>query len=226
MIFTKKNKNKRGTTLVELTIVLAIIAIIAVMTLTFTILVQKRVHLNTERDQLMMDLANIETLTKKWITHYDNQDYVLWLYEDDDSKWEKVDSNLKGKFNESDKSYVTGLIKPNNDQKTAPSGSGIAVQRLYTVDGEKDTLYTLLFSKENGLVAQWYPETDNEGNVQTRSYYSKYIEEIRFYTMYASRNSSNKRRITKLQITYLDPRTNTLDTVEMVFTTHAQASYS
>lgn len=225
MFFNKKNKNKRGTTLVELTIVLAIIAIIAVMTVTMTVLVQKRVHLNTERDKMLSDIANIETLTKKWIVHYDNQDYQLWLYQPDKTKWETMGiTDNKGKI------YAQYNL---SSDSAAIKTETIAVEALLDKSGE--TLYTLSFS-DGEYKAQWFmlgdveinPETGEKirkSKVETRTYHSEYVTKVE-YTVLSSDligQKTNNRRVVKMKVWYTDPRTHEQLSADFMFTTHAQA---
>ncbi|MCQ2441395.1 MAG: hypothetical protein MJ076_05845 [Clostridia bacterium] len=69
--------NKKGVLLVELCIAMAIVAIICTMTLTFTILLRQRTLLNSDRDDMLKYVSNVETAVKEWLVHYDNCDYSL-----------------------------------------------------------------------------------------------------------------------------------------------------
>lgn len=69
--------NKKGVLLVELCIAMAIVAIICTMTLTFTILLRQRTLLNSDRDNMLKYVSNVETAVKEWLVHYDNCDYSL-----------------------------------------------------------------------------------------------------------------------------------------------------
>lgn len=70
-------QRKHGTTLMELCIVMALVAIAVSMTVTFTILSSQRVTLSQKQSDAMEDVATLETSLKRWILHYDNEEYTI-----------------------------------------------------------------------------------------------------------------------------------------------------
>lgn len=65
--FHKKKMSKRGFTLVELSIVLALIAIITGMTVTFSVLMNKFAAENTEKYDFLQDCAVVEKAIIEWV---------------------------------------------------------------------------------------------------------------------------------------------------------------
>ena len=67
----KKNaKNRRGFTLAELTIVLAVIAIVSTMVVSYVTIITQRNRAATERLNAMQDIQVIESMTEAWIEKY------------------------------------------------------------------------------------------------------------------------------------------------------------
>lgn len=76
MKVTEKRRRK-GFSLVELCIVIAVLAVVTVLTTTFIILMSNRTKLATQKNDVLTDLYNTELAMQRWIRHYDNADYVF-----------------------------------------------------------------------------------------------------------------------------------------------------
>lgn len=73
----KIKSNKKGFTLIELCIVIALTAIVASMTVLFTTIISRRVNQSNIHNEVITSISNMETGIKKWLTHYDNSDYRI-----------------------------------------------------------------------------------------------------------------------------------------------------
>ncbi len=72
-------KRKKGVTLVELCVVMALIAIIGSSVVTFSALVKRRTDASSQNGAVLEDLSNVEMTLKQWIMHFDNADYTFEL---------------------------------------------------------------------------------------------------------------------------------------------------
>ena len=63
----KQTKSKRGMTLVELSVVLAVIAIASTMVVSFLLMVSARRKAATERLEALTDIELVESVTESWI---------------------------------------------------------------------------------------------------------------------------------------------------------------
>lgn len=79
--FHKKKMSKRGFTLVELSIVLALIAIITGMTVTFSVLMNKFAAENTEKYDFLQDCAVVEKAIIEWVAENSTTDTKLSIGE-------------------------------------------------------------------------------------------------------------------------------------------------
>lgn len=68
---------KKGSTLVELCIVMAVLTIVITMTVTFLALMSNRVGNARASDDVLRDLSNVEMCLKHVVSSYDNTDYRL-----------------------------------------------------------------------------------------------------------------------------------------------------
>ena len=66
---------KKGSTLVELCVVMAVLSIVITMTVTFLALMSNRVGNARASDDVLRDLANVEMSLKTVVSSYDNTDY-------------------------------------------------------------------------------------------------------------------------------------------------------
>lgn len=72
-----KRNNNRGFTLVELTIVIALLAIICTMIVSFTLLMSKKVGDATNGGSAAEDCVRVQEAIEKFITHFDSCDYEI-----------------------------------------------------------------------------------------------------------------------------------------------------
>lgn len=70
-------KNRKGTTLAELCVAIALLAVVVTMTLTFSQLNREHLRQAEEQDALMTDLTRFEQLIRQWLRDYDNLDYTI-----------------------------------------------------------------------------------------------------------------------------------------------------
>lgn len=75
-------KNKKGATLAELCVVMALLAVVVALSVTFTTLMSRRVNQALTKDRVLDDLYNTELAIKNWIMTYDNADNYFKIEND------------------------------------------------------------------------------------------------------------------------------------------------
>lgn len=71
----KLMKSKKGFTLIELCIVIALIAIVSTMVVTFLAVYQKNSFSLVGSKAIMNDISDVRTTVKDWVQQYDNGEY-------------------------------------------------------------------------------------------------------------------------------------------------------
>ena len=64
---TNKGKLKKGATLVELSVVIAVLSIISTMVVSFSIFLSERTKTTVKANDLMQDIVSTKTITKSWV---------------------------------------------------------------------------------------------------------------------------------------------------------------
>lgn len=77
----RRKRNTRGVTLAELCIVMAVIAIVSTMVVSFTVLMQARTRVIAADRDTVSDLGTVESALDRFIRTYDSDEYTLSLYD-------------------------------------------------------------------------------------------------------------------------------------------------
>ena len=75
-------KRKKGFTLAELCVVMAVLVIVVGLIVTFTTLISNRTVATRERGEVIDDISGLEVMIQSWIRHYDNVDYKFQVTSD------------------------------------------------------------------------------------------------------------------------------------------------
>ena len=73
----RKKRTTRGVTLAELCIVMAVIAIVSTMVVSFTVLMQARTSLIAADRDTIADIGSVESALDRFIRTYDSDEYTL-----------------------------------------------------------------------------------------------------------------------------------------------------
>ena len=73
----RKKRTTRGVTLAELCIVMAVIAIVSTMVVSFTVLMQARTSLIAADSDTIADIGSVESALDTFIRKYDSDPYTL-----------------------------------------------------------------------------------------------------------------------------------------------------
>lgn len=73
----RRKRNTRGVTLAELCIVMAVIAIVSTMVVSFTVLMQARTRVIAADRDTVSDLGTVESALDRFIRTYDSDEYTL-----------------------------------------------------------------------------------------------------------------------------------------------------
>lgn len=74
-----KNKSRKGVTLLELTIVMALLAIVSAMVISFSALVRNNVLAITTENVVLADFSKIEKTYDSWISTFDEENYEFYV---------------------------------------------------------------------------------------------------------------------------------------------------
>ena len=74
---TLKKRTTRGVTLAELCVVMAVIAIVSTMVVSFTVLMQARTSLIAADRDTIADIGSVESALDRFIRTYDSDEYTL-----------------------------------------------------------------------------------------------------------------------------------------------------
>lgn len=77
----RRKRSTRGVTLAELCIVMAVIAIVSTMVVSFTVLMQARTRVIAADRDTVSDLGTVESALDRFIRTYDSDEYTLSLYD-------------------------------------------------------------------------------------------------------------------------------------------------
>lgn len=75
----RRKRNTRGVTLAELCIVMAVIAIVSTMVVSFTVLMQARTRVIAADRDTVSDLGTVESALDRFIRTYDSDEYTIVL---------------------------------------------------------------------------------------------------------------------------------------------------
>lgn len=75
----RRKRNTRGVTLAELCIVMAVIAIVSTMVVSFTVLMQARTRVIAADRDIVSDLGTVESALDRFIRAYDSDEYAIVL---------------------------------------------------------------------------------------------------------------------------------------------------
>ena len=110
-------KDKKGFTLTELTIVLALLAIVSMMFVSFMTLTQEHTISITDKNSLLTDLSSMNELFNNWVAYFDDNQYMFFVastnnidyiddtqqdIQDDINKQQRDESNVSNEFEEVD----------------------------------------------------------------------------------------------------------------------------
>lgn len=73
----RRKRNTRGVTLAELCIVMAVIAIVSTMVVSFTVLMQARTRVIAADRDTVSDLGTVESALDRFIRAYDSDEYAI-----------------------------------------------------------------------------------------------------------------------------------------------------
>lgn len=73
----RRKRNTRGVTLAELCIVMAVIAIVSTMVVSFTVLMQARTRVIAADRDTVSDLGTVESALDRFIRTYDSDEYTI-----------------------------------------------------------------------------------------------------------------------------------------------------
>lgn len=73
----RRKRNTRGVTLAELCIVMAVIAIVSTMVVSFTVLMQARTRVIAADRDTVSDLGTVESALDRFIRTYDSDEYAI-----------------------------------------------------------------------------------------------------------------------------------------------------
>lgn len=74
-----KNKSRKGVTVLELTIVMALLAVVSAMVISFSTLVRNNVLTITTENVVLADFNKIEKTYDTWISTFDEKNYELYV---------------------------------------------------------------------------------------------------------------------------------------------------
>ncbi len=167
---------KRGFTLAELSVVLALIGIVVALTVTFTTMLSNRAAQSQAYDKVLQDLPNIEFSIKSWLTHYDNADFYLKVEDDghslaaydikgttdlrDDVRVSKMHLSTDGSTLVGDdfSSMIVHSVQSLNFTITSPSSTNrrivCTIEYLLPGADEPETMQCSFATRAQGSVAQ------------------------------------------------------------------------
>ena len=73
----KKDARKKGATLMELTVVLAVLSIITTMVVTFSIFLGERTKATVKSNDLMQEVVSIKAVVEKWVNDLSENDAIF-----------------------------------------------------------------------------------------------------------------------------------------------------
>ena len=111
----RKVERKKGATLIELTIVLAVLAIVSTMIVSFSVFLSARVDTSVKANSLMQDVVSIKATFESWVNDL-TEEQATFSCEDA--------SSLKATVNSSEYSIT---ITDNVLSATMPSGEDITI---------------------------------------------------------------------------------------------------
>lgn len=166
-----KIKSKRGFTLVELCVVIAITAIVVSMTVLFTTLMSKRVSQSNIHNEVITSISDMETGIKNWITHYDNTDYRIEIGSGQSSleAWD-----TKGTENTGDDTCAAKLYISDDGKKLICQGaSDFSIKHIRSVkfakSGNKNIIITCDIKYYDPSIKQEHKDSDTRIIFSTHS---------------------------------------------------------
>lgn len=139
----RRKRNTRGVTLAELCIVMAVIAIVSTMVVSFTVLMQARTRVIAADRDTVSDLGTVESALDRFIRAYDSDEYTIvqsdpiWASDNPvlytlDAKYTSISVLKDGK--------VTAKLKLSTDPKTEK------VNAIVITDGDDKAEITYLLN--------------------------------------------------------------------------------
>ena len=117
----RSNKSRRAFTLAELTVVLAVVAVLSVMVASFATLVRQNTRKSTEQLDALNEIEIVETLVENWLEENPNAEISFGTEE---TKGLFLDGNKKLEFDK-----ITNVIP-----KTVENGQDVLY--IYTIEYE------------------------------------------------------------------------------------------
>ncbi len=112
----KREKLKKGATLIEITIVLAVLAIVSTMVVSFSVFLSARVNTSVKANSLMQDVVSIKATLESWVEDLTNEEATFSC---EDS------STLKATANGNEYCIV---LADNVLSATMPSGEDLSIK--------------------------------------------------------------------------------------------------
>lgn len=124
----RKKRTTRGVTLAELCVVMAVIAIVSTMVVSFTVLMQARTSLIAADRDTIADIGSVESALDRFIRTYDSDEYTLSVT-DPESK----------------------------DTLTVSKGENKVASLMISLDPEGDTAEKIVITDPAGNITASYP---------------------------------------------------------------------
>ncbi|MBO4666658.1 MAG: prepilin-type N-terminal cleavage/methylation domain-containing protein [Bacilli bacterium] len=129
-----KRNLKKGVTLFELTIVMALLAVVTVMVVSFSSLVRNNVQAITSENDVLSDFDKVKYVFDTWISTFDSEDYDFYNDEDKLYAVNNKNTSIRYQLMLTDDGILTGSVP-----------IGTTGQSTVVYDGT-GTLYDLEFS--------------------------------------------------------------------------------
>lgn len=127
MRFVRRNNQtgRKGTTLAELCVVLALVAIVSTMVVSFSLLMSQRVTLSTTRLNVMNDLESVDAIAEGWLGQMKllGAELSLQTHENTGRKWIQAKKDAQTytlSFDEEEK-MLKGTLPDGEDMVFAPT---------------------------------------------------------------------------------------------------------
>lgn len=175
--------SKKGFTLLELSVVIALVAIVLTLTLTFFMYFSDRSNRIKEQNTTIENVSEIETSVKKWIRKYDNIDYRFYVEDSENGSEHLIVYDTKGTFdNKNDDTEASRLfLSRNKGLCEMPAGGSehilISAEKIHDI--KFNITQASAMSGQNIIYCDIYfadPQDPENGDCHLRYMYSTFAQ--------------------------------------------------
>ncbi|MBQ3116518.1 MAG: type II secretion system protein [Clostridia bacterium] len=143
----KNNAKRRGFTVLELSIVLALVAIIGVMTVTFTILISKRAKESKSALEFAEQTASVERTAKLWLDQMQRADATFVV---EQNRLSAVVLDKEAFIEIKDGKFTVALLDGTSSSIDAGRFTGLECEIKTNAKNEEFFVFSLLYLKQSG----------------------------------------------------------------------------